>query len=371
MAKEIYSVFTGTGKCIPPKMVPNSYFKDHRFYDSKGNRYVKENGEVQDGEESADKVSQISAIEVRRYAKEDQNTSDLAYEAAKNCLESSDTDPETLDGITVAQNFGDISYDNRRSDIVPSLAARVKHYLKIKNPKTICYDLQFGCPGWLQGVIQANQRIKSGDAKKILVIGAETLERVCDPHDRDITLYSAGAGAGLLEARLSEKPVGILSYSARSDTFKEAFMLRMETSYGPDHNGDELYLHMDGRDLFKYAAKTVPLVVQEALEKAEITDIKDVKKILIHQANARLDEAIVKNLFKKYGIRLDEVPEKIMPMTISWLGNSSVATLPTLLDLIRKKELAGHELKPHDLVVFASVGAGMNINAVPYRFPKN
>jgi 3-oxoacyl-[acyl-carrier-protein] synthase-3 len=105
-------------------------------------------------------------------------------------------------------------------------------------------------------------------------------------------------------------------------------------------------------------------VVKECLEKAGL-NLTDVKKILIHQANEKMDEAILKRLFKLY--RIKEIPEDVMPMTISWLGNSSVATLPTLLDLLQRGQLENHRLDPGDVVVFASVGAGMNINAMVYR----
>jgi 3-oxoacyl-[acyl-carrier-protein] synthase-3 len=107
-------------------------------------------------------------------------------------------------------------------------------------------------------------------------------------------------------------------------------------------------------------------VVRQSLERAGLT-LTDVSKVLIHQANGKMDHAILARLFKLYGIR--QVPTEIMPMTISWLGNSSVATLPTLLDLIRRGRVDGHELKSGDVLVFASVGAGMNINSLVYRCP--
>ena len=103
-------------------------------------------------------------------------------------------------------------------DVVPCLAARVKHKLEIKNPDTVAYDILFGCPGWLQAAIQADYLIKSGDARKVLVIGADILSRVSDPHDRDSMLYADGAGAAVFEARESEYPVGILAHKTRSDT---------------------------------------------------------------------------------------------------------------------------------------------------------
>lgn len=93
----------------------------------------------------------------------------------------------------------------------------------------------------------------------------------------------------------------------------------------------------------------------------------EVKKILLHQANEKMDAAMLNRLFNLY--RIKDVPADIMPMIISWTGNSSVATLPTLFDLLRKGKLDDHRLSSGDIVVFASVGAGMNINSMIYRVP--
>lgn len=121
---------------------------------------------------------------------------------------------------------------------------------------------------------------------------------------------------------------------------------------------------MYGRKLYQYALQHVPTALKAALEKAGI-DVDNVSKVLIHQANGKMDDAIIERFYKLYD---KPVPEGVMPMTVSWLGNSSVATVPTLLDLILRDELEGHDINPGDLVLFASVGAGMNINAVVYRF---
>jgi 3-oxoacyl-[acyl-carrier-protein] synthase III len=110
--------------------------------------------------------------------------------------------------------------------------------------------------------------------------------------------------------------------------------------------------------------KHVPLAMKECLDKGNI-DITAVKKIFIHQANEKMDEGIIKALFKLYGIR--QIPDFIMPMSIHKLGNSSVATIPTVYDLVRRGKLENHQVISGDVVLFASVGAGMNINAVCYR----
>ncbi len=363
MHKKIWSVITATGSYIPTKIVKNEDFLNHTFYDSNGNLFDKPNSYI------IEKFEEITGIKERRYVTDDLVTSDIAYFAAQDCLNSSEIDRETLDYIIVAHNFGDVRHDKRQSDFVPSIAARVKSKLEISNPYTIAYDLPFGCPGWLQGVIQADFYIKSSEAKKVLVIGAETLSRVSDPHDRDSMIYSDGAGAVILEGIESEEPIGILSHSSRSDTKNHAFLLWMGESYNPSLKDNRLYLKMSGQNLYKYALQNVPDLVKECIVKANV-NFEQIKKVFIHQANNKMDEEILKRFHKQFGIEKMTVEEifDIMPMTISWLGNSSVATLPTLLDLVVKGKLTEQKVNSNDIVVFASVGAGMNINSFTYKF---
>ncbi len=348
------SIITGTGSYIPTRKVPNEQFLEHHFYDADGTKLSSSNADI------IKKFHEITCINERRYVEDDLNTSDIAFFAAKQALDG--IDKESLDYILVAHNFGEVRPENIRTDMIPTLAARVKHKLRIENPYTVAYDIPFGCPGWLHGMIIADYYIKSGDAKRILVIGAETLSRVADPHDRDSMIYSDGAGAALVES--TDQDGGILSHVTRSDTFKEAYMLNLGESYNPHHDGNDLFLKMRGHEVYKYAVKRVPEVVKQSLDKAGLT-LGDIKKVLIHQANEKMDEAILKRLFKMYKIK--DIPGRIMPMTISWLGNSSVATLPTLFDLLQRGKLGNHKLHSGDIAVFASVGAGMNINAMVYR----
>jgi len=355
----IHSVIKGTGSYIPSINIRNKDFLPIEFYNSSGKKLEKTTQEI------IDKFQDITAIKERRYVTDDLVTSDIAYYAAIDAVKSANVDKEELDYIIVAHNFGDVLHDNRKSDIVPCIAARLKHRLEIKNPNTIAYDLIFGCPGWLQGIIQADYLIKSGDAKKILVIGADVLSRVSDPHDRDSMLYADGAGAAVLEARLSDHPVGILGHKTRSDTFLYSRMLHMGKSYNTHYEKkNTLFLKMDGRKLYQYALETVPQAIKDCLEKSK-THLKEIKKVLIHQANGKMDNAILKRLYGLYDIA--DIPENIMPMTIGWLGNSSVATLPTLLDLLLKDKLNTHKINKGDTFILASVGAGMNINALIYR----
>lgn len=359
MSSRIYSIIKGTGKYIPSKKVKNEDFLTSEFYDTYGKKSEKSNQEI------TEKFENITTIAERRHVSKDLVTSDIAFFAAEDAIKSSQINKEELDYIIVAHNFGDVKHDNRKSDLVPSLAARVKHKLKIQNPNCIAYDLPFGCPGWLQATIQADYYIKSGDAKQILVIGADVLSRISDPNDRDSMLYADGAGAVILEGKVSDTPTGILAHATRSDTYEYSEMLYMDKSFNPDsEHKDALFLKMNGRKLYQYALTTVPQAIQTALLKSQ-TPLKEIKKVLIHQANGKMDDAILKRLYALYNI--DELPDDIMPMTVSWLGNSSVATVPTLLDLILKGELHPHKINKGDSVVFASVGAGMNINAMVYK----
>lgn len=358
--KELYSVIIGSGSYIPTRRITNEDFLQHSFYDAEGKKLEKTNEEI------IRKFSDITGIFERRYITENLVTSDIALNAARNAIESSGIDGETLDYIIVAHNFGDIQEANRRSEFVPSLASRVKHGLGILNSKTVCYDLPFGCAGWLQGIIQSDFYIRAGTAKRILVIGAETLSRIADPHDRDSMIYADGAGAVVVEAQSNDKPIGILSHSSHTYASEHAFVLKMGKSNNPDYPDNQLFLKMKGRMLYEHALKIVPSIIKESLESAGIS-IHQVEKLLIHQANTKMDVAILKRLFEAYGIK--EVPADIMPMTISWLGNSSVATLPTLYDLISKGKMENQEIKSGSIIVFASIGAGVNINSIVYRVP--
>lgn len=354
-----YSIITSSGSYIPERCIKNEDFLSTEFFDATGNKIKKTNDEI------IGQFLDISTIAERRYVTDDLVASDIAALAAEDALKSASFDREELDYIIVAHNFGDIKYNNRKSDSVPALAARVKHILGIKNPATVAYDILFGCPGWLQAMIQADYYIKSGDAKKIMVIGAETLSRIYDPHDRDGMLYADGAGATILEAVESDTPVGMLAHKTRSDTFLYSKMLYMDRSFNKNfENPDDIFIKMNGRRLYQYALENVPQAMKECIEKSGLS-VHDIKKVMIHQANGKMDDAILERFYKLYDI--DEIPEGIMPMTISYLGNTSVATLPTLYDLIVKGKMNNHSINKGDIVVFASVGAGMHINAFVYK----
>ena len=344
---------TGTGSCIPVNIESNSNFEKHSFYDSDGIAIDNSNEVI------IEKFKAITGIEKRRYINQNQTVIDISIEAAKKAIKDSGVNQEDIDYIIVAHNVGDITSGSNQVDTLPSLASKVKAKLKIKNPDCVAYDILFGCPGWVEGVIQATAFIKSKMAEKCLVLGADTLSRVLDHTDRDSMIYADGAGASMIE--VSSQKGGILSHKTVTYTSEgEAEFI----FYGPANKGANgtKYIKMHGRKVYEFALNKVPLALQSCLESSG-KKIKDVKKIFIHQANLKMDDAIVRRFYKLYK---KSMPHDVLPMNIQEFGNSSVATVPTLFDLVRKKNYGGHKLEKGDLILFASVGAGMNINAISY-----
>ncbi|MCD4792520.1 MAG: 3-oxoacyl-ACP synthase III family protein [Bacteroidales bacterium] len=358
--KLVNTIITGTGSYIPAIVKKNIDFIEQEFYNEHQEKFNFP------GETVIEKFKEITGIDERRYVKKDQNNSDIASIAAQRAVENADIDPETIDQIIMAHNYGDIKFGTIQSDMVPSLASRVKHNLGIKNPSCVAYDILFGCPGWIQGVIQAHAYIKAGIGKRFLVIGSETLSRVSDKYDRDSMIYADGAGATVIEAVESNERTGLLSISMRTDSNKETYYLFSGKSNNPNVTQNIKYIKMLGRKIYEYAITNVPLAMKLALDRSKY-NIEDLKKIIIHQANEKMDEAMIQRFYRLYK-KQNEIPEKIMPMSIYKLGNSSVATVPTLIDLLRKGDCEGHTVNRGDLLMFASVGAGMNINAFVYKY---
>tara|TARA_B100000809_G_scaffold266617_1_gene330284 strand:- start:554 stop:1612 length:1059 start_codon:yes stop_codon:yes gene_type:complete len=346
---------TGAGSYIPKLIIPNQTFEKNDFYNEDGSQFNAENKII------IKKFKSITGIAERRYVEKNINNSDIGAFASKIAIEDSKIDPETIDYIIVAHNYGDVSSDSKQSDTVPSIASRIKHKLQIKNPSCVAYDILFGCPGWIEGMIQANAFINAGIAKKCLIIGTETLSRVVDKNDRDSMIFSDGAAAVILE-KTNDKG-GVLSHESATHALEESNYIFFGESFNTNDSSKNKYIKMLGRKIYEFALINVPSAMKVCLDKSKV-DITKIKKILIHQANEKMDEAIIKRFYKLYGM---EMPENIMPMSIDKLGNSSVATVPTLYDLILKGNLGDHSIHPGDIIIFASVGAGMNINAMIYQ----
>jgi len=358
MTKKIYTKIIGTGSYIPPKVITNDHFLNYVFYDpATGKPFEKSNEEI------IQKFHEITNIEERRWIDDTRVNSDMAALAVQDACESAGVGVETLDFIIFGHNFGDVHPGSSRVDTLPGLANRVKKLLSIKNPSCICHDLIAGCPGWTQGMIVADAYIRSETFKRGVVIGSDTLSRVSDPHDRDTMIFSDGAGATVVEAVEGNETGGIISHSSRSDS--NVNLLAFGASHNPDVERDNLLIKMAGHKVYVYALNYVPAVVKDSIDKAGL-HLKDIRKVLIHQANEKMDEAILRGVFRLY--KEKDIPEGLMPMCINKLGNSSTATVPTLLDLIVKGQMNGQEIKKGDYIVFCSVGAGMNVNSIVYKW---
>jgi 3-oxoacyl-[acyl-carrier-protein] synthase III len=347
----------GTGSYIPENIIVNSKFRSCSFYDPLGQSMIEKPDTI------IGKFESITGIRERKYVGNNQKLSDIAAVAASRALGDCGMNAESLDVIILAHNFGDIAYGTTQADILPSIATRVKQALNISNPDCVAFDIVFGCPGWVQAMILARQYIQAGNAQRLLVIGGETLSRVIDPYDRDSMIYADGAAATVVEARSAEIGPGIVSTCSQTYAQKEAYYLHYDISNNKSDKSGTRYLKMHGKKIYEFALKHVPAAMKRCLDESGIP-IHNLKKIFIHQANAKMDQAILNRFYELYGI--GSPPENVMPMNIHYYGNSSVATIPTLLDEVLKNKYPQHQLQTGDAILLASVGAGMNVNAITY-----
>lgn len=353
----IRSKIIATGAYIPTEKIPNAYFSDHIFHE-RNHTLIPLSAETIIG-----KFRNITGIEERRYVPAGFTASDMGTMAAEQALTNAGIDRESIDQIIVAHNYGDMKYPGAPRDMVPALASRVKHRLGIRNPRCIPYDIIFGCPGWIQGLIQADLAIRAGVAITSLVIGSETLSRILDPSDRDSMIFSDGAGACILQKNL-ESDSGVLNTLVRSDTAMEVdYIFSGGMNDGKD--SEPRFIKMHGRKVYEYALNHVPQAMKACFDQSG-ESISNLKMVFLHQANEKMDQAIITRFYGLYG--MDRLPENIMPMNIGWMGNSSVATIPTLLHQVLDNQLDSFRLDSGDVVLMASVGAGMNINALAYKW---
>jgi len=260
------SVITGTGCYIPPHIQSNRDFEKHRFF-TEDRLPLESSPEV-----IVEKFRQITGIDERRYTTGNLNASDIGSLAAQFAVNDSGVDPETIDQLIVAHNFGNVIKGTIQTDAVPSLAAHIKHALQIRNPDCIAYDILFGCPGWVQGLIQADAFFKAGLAKKALIVGTETLSRVIDMYDRDSMIFSDGAGAVVAEYReTGNEGQGVLGSVAKTYSLEEIDYINMGMSYYPDSDPAIRYIKMKGRKVYEFAMKSVPAGMKHCLEISGVT----------------------------------------------------------------------------------------------------
>lgn len=322
----IRAVVEGVGHYLPERVVPNAHFES--FLDT-----------------SDEWIRARSGIERRHFSAEGQTTSDLGAHAARAALEHAGVSADDIDGVLVATSTPDLTF--------PSVATMIQHELGMT--KGFGFDVQAVCAGFVYALANANALIVSGQAKRLLVIGAETFSRIMDWTDRSTcVLFGDGAGALVLAAQeeAGEKTDrGILSTDLNSDgRYKE--MLYVDG--GVSSTGTSGKLKMQGNLLFRQAVEKLTSTADAALEKAGLAH-SDVDWIVPHQANIR----IIQGTAKKLGVPMDRVI-----VTVQDHGNTSAASIPLAMSV----GVAQGDIKRGDLIVSEAIGGGLAWGAVVLRW---
>ncbi|WP_292757857.1 MULTISPECIES: beta-ketoacyl-ACP synthase III [unclassified Methylophaga] len=318
----IYSRIAGTGSYLPEKFLTNI--------------------DLESMVETSDEwITDRTGIKKRHIAGDDETTTDLAYFAAKNAISAAGIKPRDIDMIIVATTTP--------TRIFPSTAALVQQKLGIHGCPA--FDIQAVCTGFVYALTVADKFIKSGSAKNVLVIGAETLSRIVDWTDRNTcVLFGDGAGAVVLQA--SAEP-GIMSTHIHCDgSFNE--LLHVPTGPGSAITEDPAYIEMQGNDVFKIAVKTLSKIVDETLAANQLNK-HDIDWLIPHQANIRIIAATA----KKLSMSMDSVV-----VTVQDHGNTSAASIPLALDVA----VRDGRIKRGETLLFEAFGGGFTWGSALIKF---
>ncbi|WP_171174165.1 beta-ketoacyl-ACP synthase III [Ruegeria sp. HKCCD8929] len=319
------AVVTGVGHYLPERIVPNAEFEATL-------------------DTSDEWIRTRSGIERRHFAAKDETTSDLATRAAEAALKDAGLTGEDLDAIVLATSTADLTF--------PSAATMVQARLGMT--KGFAFDVQAVCAGFVYALSNANALILSGQAKRVLVIGAETFSRIMDWTDRSTcVLFGDGAGALVLEALNGNGTAddrGILSTDLNSDgRYKD--LLYVDGGVSTQSTG---HLRMQGNQVFRHAVDKLAKTAETALDKAGLNS-GDVDWIVPHQANIR----IIQGTAKKMGLPMENVV-----VTVQDHGNTSAASIPLALSVGKERG----QIKPGDLIVTEAIGGGLAWGAVVLRW---
>ena len=321
----IRAVVRGVGHYLPERVVPNSEFE--KTLDT-----------------SDEWIKARSGIERRHFAAEGQTTSDLAIAAGEAALRDAEMSAEDIDAIIVATSTADLTF--------PSVATMVQAGLRMQHG--FAYDVQAVCAGFVFALSSANAQIVSGQAKRIMVIGAETFSKLMDWSDRSTcVLFGDGAGALILEAQEesgSTADRGILSVDLNSDG-QHRDILYVDGGVSTQTTG---YLRMQGKEVFRHAVEKLAITAQTAITKAGV-QAEDIDWVVPHQANLR----IINGTAKKMGIP----PERVV-ITVQDHGNTSAASIPLALSVAK----ASGKLEENQLIVTEAIGGGLAWGAVVLRW---
>ncbi|MDD9715443.1 ketoacyl-ACP synthase III [Dinoroseobacter sp. PD6] len=320
------AVVTGVGHYLPSRVVPNS--------------------ELETLVDTTDEwIRTRSGIERRHFAADGEQTSDLATAAAQAALDHAGLTAQDVDAVIVATSTPDLTF--------PAVATMVQARLGMT--RGFAYDVQAVCAGFVFAMANANAMILSGQADRILVIGAETFSRIMDWTDRSTcVLFGDGAGAVVLEARDGTGGTadrGILSADLNSDG-RHRDILYVDGGVSSSQTAG--YLRMEGKEVFRHAIEKLAATAETALSKAGLTEA-DVDWVVPHQANLRIITATA----RKMGIGMDRVV-----VTVADHGNTSAASIPMALSV----GVARGQIKPGDLVVTEAIGGGLSWGSVVLRW---
>ena len=317
------SVVIGVGAYLPERVVPNDWFASEL------------------GLETSDEwIRARTGIHERRFAAEGELTSDLGIAAARDALECAGIGADTLDAMIVATTTPDQTF--------PSTAVKIQSAIGMTGG--FAYDQMAACAGFVFALASADALIRSGQAKRVMVIGAETYSRILDFTDRGTcVLFGDGAGAVILEGQDGER--GILATDLHSDG-SHAGILYVDG--GVSQNGEAGQLRMEGREVFRHAVEKLAATATAALEKAGLGD-SDVDWIVPHQANVRIIEATARKL---------NVPMDRVVVTVGGHGNTSAASIPLALSDAAKKD----QIKQGDIVATEAIGGGLAWGSVVLRW---
>ena len=321
----IRAVVRGVGHYLPERVVPNAEFEDII-------------------ETSDEWIRTRSGIERRHFAAEGQMTSDLGLRAAQAALADAGLAAGEIDAIIVATSTADLTF--------PSVATMIQSGLGMS--RGFAFDVQAVCAGFVYALTTANALILSGQARRVLVIGAETFSRLMDWTDRSTcVLFGDGAGALVLEAQDAAGTTadrGILSTDLNSDgRFKDILFVDGGVSTGATG-----HLRMEGKEVFRHAVEKLAETAHTALEKIGLSG-GDVDWIVPHQANIRIIEATAKRM---------QVPMDRVVVTVQDHGNTSAASIPLALSVGKQRG----QIKTGDLVVTEAIGGGLAWGAVVLRW---
>ncbi|MFW8592760.1 beta-ketoacyl-ACP synthase III [Cribrihabitans neustonicus] len=319
------AVVVGTGHYLPERVVENAEFEATL-------------------DTSDEWIRSRSGIERRHFAAEGETTSDMATKAAGAALADAGLAADDIDAIVVATSTADLTF--------PSAATMVQAQLGMT--KGFAFDVQAVCAGFVYALTNANALIAAGQARRVLVIGAESFSRIMDWSDRSTcVLFGDGAGALVLEAQElsgTNKDRGILATDLNSDgRYKDLLYVD-----GGVSTGSSGFLRMQGNQVFRHAVEKLASTANTALERAGL-DASDVDWIVPHQANIR----IIQGTAKKMGLSMDNVV-----VTVQDHGNTSAASIPLALSVGK----ARGQIKEGDLIVTEAIGGGLAWGAVVLRW---